>query len=240
MAEVPARLATALAALPSAPPLEQICRCAVEVLGVAACAVVLMSDDEHGSVAAAYGPDVTAVEDLQFTLGEGPCLAAFRSGAAVLEPDIASATERWPAFAPAALEAGAHAVFALPLELGAIRVGVLYVVGDRPGLLADQALADALTLAQLATVVVLDGRLDAADLLSSAVTSDGWAHRAVVHQATGMVAAQLDVGLANALAQLRLRAVTLDRSLYEVSADVIDRRLRFTSDGQKGEPAHES
>lgn len=239
MAERQDRLVAALSALPPGPPLGLICRCAVELLGVSACAVLLMSDDEAGSVAASYGPRVAAVEDLQFSLGEGPCLTAFRTGFPVLEPDITSAAARWPAFAPAAAEAGAIAVFALPLQVGAIRVGVLYVVNDRSGTLADDALDDAHGLAQLATMVILDEQQDGAGAFLDGNASDGWAHRAVVHQATGMVAAQLDIRLADALATLRAHAFSEQLSLYALSRDVIERRVRFSPDGEVG-ASHES
>jgi hypothetical protein len=68
---------------------------------------------------------------LQLTLGEGPLLDASASGGPALASDLAGlqSGSRWPAFAPAACRAGAAAVFAFPLVVGAIRAGV----GDGPG-----------------------------------------------------------------------------------------------------------
>lgn len=40
-------------------------------------------------------------------------------------PDLADARGRWPGFADAAAELGVHAVFAFPLRIGMISVGVL-------------------------------------------------------------------------------------------------------------------
>ena len=230
MAERQDGLAARLAALPNGPALDTICRGAVEFLDVCAAAVVLMSDGDGGSVAASYGPWITAVDELQFTLGEGPCLSAFGTGAAVFEPDLADARSRWPAFAPAGVAAGVRAVFAVPLQLGAIRFGVLYFVRDTPGPLSDDGTADAYGLAQLATIALLERQHDGQNLRHA----NGWSHRAVVHQATGMVSVQLDVGLADALARLRARAYVLDRSIYDVASDVVGRRLRFTEDGERG------
>src|ERR1700689_2270526 len=63
--------------------------------------------------------------ELQLTLGEGPGLDAAASGGPVLASDLdeTEAVRRWPAFAPAARRAGAAAIFAFPLQLGAIRTG---------------------------------------------------------------------------------------------------------------------
>ena len=51
--------------------------------------------------------------------------------------------------------------------------------------------------------------------------------RIVIHQATGMIAAQLDDTVANALARLRASAFTSGRPMYDVAQDVVERRVRF-------------
>jgi hypothetical protein len=239
MAERRDRLVGLLMAQPPARALDRVCRGAVEILGIRAAAVILMADRETGSVAASCGPRVDTVEDLQFALGEGPCLTAFHTGVAVLESDLTTARQRWPVFAPAAEEADVRAVFAIPLQIGAIRLGVLYLADDRAGPLAAEALADAYALAQIATVAILDEQAGGYDVLDGTAPHDGWSHRAVVHQATGMVAAQLDVALADALARLRARAFALDRSIYDVSTDVVARRLRFTQAEMDGRGDHD-
>jgi transcriptional regulator with GAF, ATPase, and Fis domain len=231
MVEHPERLAARLAALPPRPPLQQICRGAVAFLGVDAAAVVLMSDGDTGTIASSYGSGVATVQDLQFALGEGPCLTAFTTGVAVLVADVARNGERWPVFAAAAAKAGVCAVFVVPLEIGAIRLGVLYLTRHEAGALPDSGLGDIEGLAQLATTIVLEQQLESPDVVSVRNTEAGWSHRSVVHQATGMISAQLDIGLADALARLRGHAYSNDRSIYDVAADVVDRRMRFTAAG---------
>jgi hypothetical protein len=174
-----------------------------------------------------------ALEDLQFTLGQGPGLEAVESGVPVLVPDLAEAASRWPAFTPAAEDLGVHAVFAFPLRIGAISVGVLTAHRAVPGPLAGGQLADALALADAVTVLLLhrappdSGRTEA----QWSAPRPGWAqpptHRAEVHQATGMISVQLDVSLAEALVRLRAHAYGNDRPIAEVAADVVARRLRF-------------
>ena len=59
------------------------------------------------------------VEELQFSLGEGPSLAAFAARRPVLVPNlIEAATTMWPEYAPAAHGQGLRAVFAFPLQVG--------------------------------------------------------------------------------------------------------------------------
>src|SRR3954453_22432143 len=75
------------------------------------------------------------VEELQVVLGEGPCVDAFSSGQPVLASDLGQVAwgRRWPAFVPEALAAGARALFALPLQIGAARVGVMDLHREAPG-----------------------------------------------------------------------------------------------------------
>jgi hypothetical protein len=176
--------------------------------------------------------DIAArIEELQFTLGEGPCIDALRLGAPVLVGDLDSAAHRqWPSFTNGAAEAGVRAVFAFPLAIGAIRVGALDLYRDAAGELTPAQLATALRAADAAAVSLL--------------RSDGWSgtlvddarerssYRLVVHQAAGMVMVQLDTSIEDALVKLRAHAYAHDLSINDVAADVVARRLHFTSEDE--------
>jgi hypothetical protein len=171
----------------------------------------------------------TGLEDLQFTLGEGPSRDAATSGVPVLTPNLADALARWPVFAPAAMGLGARALFVFPLRIGAIGVGTMLAHRGAPGALAAGQISDVLALADAVTLALLHRQsLAPAD---SEQPGSGWAqpvtYRAEVHQATGMVSVQLRVTLAEALVRLRAHAWAQDRLLADVAADVVARRLRF-------------
>jgi hypothetical protein len=175
-----------------------------------------------------------ALEDLQFTLGQGPGLEAVAAGAPVLVPDLRGQEARWPGFVPGAVELNVGAVFAFPLRIGAISVGVLTAHRAVPGPLVDGQLTDALALADAVTVLLLHRA--PADTGTPAPEGGGprrgrsgaQTYRAEVHQATGMISVQLDVSLAEALVRLRAHAYAQERPLAEVAADVVARRLRFS------------
>jgi GAF domain-containing protein len=179
----------------------------------------------------------TELEDLQFTLGQGPGPDT-ATGTPVLIPDLLDAAGRWPAFVPAAAGLGVRAVFALPLRIGAIRVGVLLAHRAAPGPLVDGALGDAFALADAVTVLLVHQQSTGTDRAGPADDGPqpGWArpatYRAQVHQATGMISAQLGVSLAEALVRLRAHAYADGRLIAEVAADVVGRRLRFHDDHQ--------
>lgn len=173
--------------------------------------------------------DVSAlVEELQFSLGEGPCLDAFHRALPVLEPDLAHPKEiRWSAFSPPAVAAGVGAIFGFPMQVGAIRLGALNFYRDRPGILTNEQHADALIMADVATRAIVSMQLPAPHGQVAKELEAGSTIRYIVHQASGMIAAQLDVTMEEALIRLRARAFADGRPLSELSQDVVDRRLRF-------------
>ncbi|HUQ56359.1 hypothetical protein [Lentzea sp.] len=110
------------------------------------------------------------VGELQTVLAEGPAFMSLRQTWPVLVPDLAAprSTERWPRFAPAAVEIGVAAVFAFPLTLAARSLGILEIHRDHCGALLPGEIADVVHLADAATALVLDrsarsGRTDEQD-----------------------------------------------------------------------------
>jgi hypothetical protein len=164
----------------------------------------------------------TGLEEAQYTLGEGPGVDAFHTGEPVLIADVEAERDRWPAYADAALVHGAAAVFAFPLRVGGIRLGTLDLYRRRSGGLTSTELADAAVLADLSSFALVErseqaGR--AGGEFRSAVTYQD------VNIATGMLAAQLQIGLDEAFARLRAHAFASERSVLAVARDVLDRRI---------------
>lgn len=174
------------------------------------------------------------LDEWQLTFGQGPCVDAFSVGGPVLAGDLRAADclARWSVFTPAALDSGARAVFALPLQVGAIRLGVLGLYRTRPGPLSPHELADALAFAETAGMLLLDTAAGAQPNTAELAwqRDDPTAHQAQVHQATGMILVQLGASAEVAFARLRAYAYAHDRRLGDVARDVVERRLRFDPD----------
>jgi hypothetical protein len=213
---------------------------AVAAVGVDGAGVTVMTGPTVRDTVYATDRVAGDLEEWQLTFGQGPCVDAFIDGGPVLVVDLGSPdySARWPAFTPAALDSGAQAVFALPLQIGAIRLGVLDLYRTRPGRLSPHELADALAFADAASMLLLDGAAgtqpDTADLAWQ--RDDPTAHQAQVHQATGMILVQLGVRAEAAFARLRAYAYAHDQRLGDVARDVVERRLRFEPDPPFGNP----
>lgn len=200
-----------------------VCAVAAERLGIDAAAVTVHATAATPQLVAATGPWAHALEELQYTVGEGPGVAAFTSGEPVLVGDLGVDGHRWPGFGDAAASAGVGAAFAFPLAAGSTRLGTLDLYRRAPAPLGAEHTADAVALAELATTALL------ADASGTEVAP--WArpdqpgHYDEVNVATGMLAGQLQISLDEALLRLRAHAFGQHVPLTEVANAVLQRRI---------------
>ncbi len=210
-----------------------VCLACVAMVGVSGVGLSLVSDLGSTEPLFATGPAAERIMEAQLTLGEGPTWEVLAHGRPVLVPDLAdeASMRRWPAFAPVAIATPTSAVFAFPLVLGAILVGVLEIYRETAGSLSATELADVLLFTDAATVRVLDQLSGDAGIEDAIWPDEGFVYRwAEVHQATGIVSVQLDITVTNALLRLRAHAYLTGRRLSEVARDVLTGKLRLASD----------
>jgi hypothetical protein len=206
----------------------RLCDVSVDIVGVTGSGVMLMSGDVPSGSLCATDAVSHLLEDLQYALGEGPCVEAHERDRVVLEPDLADpVAPRWFAFTPAAVEAGARALFAFPMRVGTVRLGALNLYRDRPGPLSDDQHADALVMADVAAQWVLDVQAAAPVGAMAAELERGADFHFAVHNAAGMLSVQLGISVTEALIRLRAYAFGTGRPLGDVTDDVVARRLRI-------------
>jgi hypothetical protein len=208
--------------------LERFCRACVTNLRLGGAAISVVSDKYRSSVFASDAVSAR-IEELQLTLGEGPCVEATARHRPVLVADLAGgAGGHWPAFTEAAHEAGVAGVYAFPLQVGAIRFGVIDFYRHVAGPLTQQELTDALQAADTAALLMM--RPSPSPRQDDEVDDRWWttqlsADDAVVHQATGWLTRPLGVDAEQAYARLRAYAFAHGRPVSEVARDVIAGRL---------------
>ncbi|NED94042.1 GAF and ANTAR domain-containing protein [Phytoactinopolyspora alkaliphila] len=190
---------------------------------VDAAAITLRTHSRAQELHGASDKWAAKLEQVQYTLGEGAGVDAFGTGMPVLVGDLGDGQARWPMFADSAQDAGAVAVFAFPLLIGAIRIGTLDLYRGGAGELSSAEVADASVLAELAANML-------GELFSAAERTGSEAPRPLtsyqdVNIATGMVAARLHVSLEDAFARLRAWAYSENRALLDVAQDLVRRRI---------------
>ncbi|MBO7938096.1 GAF and ANTAR domain-containing protein [Streptomyces sp. S9] len=207
----------------------RLCVAAVRLLPVAGAGVALYGAGVPLPLGAS-GVRAAELMELEGTLGDGPCLEAARTGAAVFATDLSGArdTARWPLYAHQATAAGVGAVYALPLGDGTVCVGTLDLHRDTPGELAAGEVRNAWSVAGVMTaaLVALPFGEEGGGPWSSPQAMD----HDQIHQAVGMVMAQRGVGPETALDLLRGHAFARGRTVPAVARELLARRLRLDPD----------
>ena len=212
---------------PAGPLPDMVCSAAGQRLGASGVSIMVAVSEQLLQSAHATGLGRTG-DGLQGELGEGPAYAANLAGRPVLAADLTQ-DDRWPAFARAADEVGIVASFSFPVGSGAVRLGTLNLYRPAAGPLEDEEHADALIFARLALdLLTAPWELGGQTEISS---GQAWPETGnftpQLHQATGMVSAQLGIDMADALAALRVHAYTTGRPLSDLAADVVAGKLRL-------------
>jgi GAF domain-containing protein len=208
----------------------------VVLLDIDAAAISLVFDGAASGTLGCSGEPARIYDELQFTLGEGPCLESVALRTPILVADVADADDtRWPVYCPAMLAHHIRGVFAMPVLVAGKHVGALDLFRAQPGHLEYDHLTGAIAAAELAGIPLLDLMNDDLQAAVNDPGSNAWAElhalsRVEVSQATGMLVAQLGVGPAVALVRLRAHAYATGRSSTAVARDILDRRLKLEAD----------
>jgi GAF domain len=209
-------------------PQQSLCVASARVVKVSGAAVVLILRGRALGTVCISDPVTEAVEELQYTLGEGPSIDAFRTKEPCVEPDLADpSVVHWPGFREGALAAGVQAVFGFPILVGTVCIGALNLYHDEPGVLTADQFADAVVVAHVAGRTVLGWQSVAGSGSLAWQLEHVPAHRAVVHQATGIASVQAAVSVEDAVMLLRAYAFAEDRPISAVAADVVRHSVRF-------------
>jgi hypothetical protein len=215
---------------------DRLCEACVVLFDIDAAAISLVFDGATSGTLGSSGEPARIYDELQFTLGEGPCLDSITFKGPILVADLADPDDaRWPIYGPAMLSHRIRGVFAMPVLVAGEHIGALDFFRAQPGDLGEDNLAGAIAAAELAGVPLLDLMNDDLQAAVNDPGSNAWPElqalsRAEVSQATGMLVAQLGVEPAEALVRLRAHAYATGRSSTDVARDILDRRLRLEAD----------
>ncbi|NEB80006.1 ANTAR domain-containing protein [Streptomyces sp. SID14478] len=196
-------------------------------LQVAGLAVSLNAASTGLESVACSSATARSFDNLQFTLGEGPASDALNGSAEISVTDLArERADRWPLLLQEVARLRVRAVFCFPMTIGAIRIGVLSATRFVAGPLKAQHRDDALALAAALTLWYLNGTEHESDHPDAVSFPPGLQH-AVIHQATGMVSAQLAIPLSDALVRLRAHAYGKSLPILDIAHDIVSRQLRL-------------
>jgi GAF domain/ANTAR domain len=215
---------------------DRLCEACVDLFDIDAAAISLVFDGANAGTLGSSGASARSYDELQFTLGEGPCLDSVARRIPVLAADLRDPGDnRWPAYGAAMLDNDIRFVIAMPVVVAGEHVGALDLFRRQPGRLNGEQFAGAVAAAELAGIPLLDLMSDDLQAAAGDPSSNAWTElntlsRAEVSQATGMLSAQLGIEPAEALVRLRGHAYATGRTATDVARDILERRLKLEAD----------
>lgn len=217
------RFASALAARAGQGSLtSRLCEASVELLHAHGAAVTLTTDTTR-QLLLTTDETAQALEGAQDVAGQGPSLDTVRDREVVIARFAPGADDRWPLLMEqAAISDFRGTIIATPLLGEHALVGVLSVYRTADEMPTDRLVATFLGHT-VGTAMLLDPQLEHPEALSPRT----WASMAVIHQATGMVVAQVGVHQEDAVALLRAQAFFQNTTLDDVASQVVQRSINF-------------
>src|SRR5512141_3218373 len=175
--------------------LELVTRHTAEVSQAASAGLLLA--DPHGQLQymASSATSVKLLELFQLQYQEGPCLDCFHTGIAVINRDLHQAGQRWPRFAPRAVEAGFQSVHAFPLRHRQKVIGALNLFSADTGRLQPTDVRIIQCLADIATIGLLQERTIRSGEILTEQLQRALNSRVTIEQAKGVLARTHGIGV---------------------------------------------
>lgn len=191
------------------------------LLDVAAAGLLLADAGGVLHLLAATSGQARSLQIFQLQREEGPCLDCFRSGRHVSVPDLRAEADRWPRLSALAAAEGFASAHAIPMRLRDQMLGTLGLFGTSPGVLNEEDVTFAQSLAHVASIAIVhqNHMLPAINVLSGLQAAV--ASRRLLEMAKGVVAELQGIGMDEAFVRLRRYAHQHDQRLSEVARRVV-------------------
>lgn len=198
----------------------------IDHLPISGVAISVIDHSGAGLSLFSSSPLASQLEEIQLDLGEGPLVDAFSLG----EPVFTLEQEtRWPMFAAAIEPLDVSTVSVFPILLGAVSIGTAVTYRRSAGLMSETAMRTGTSLGRVVARAALARALWLANEEDVSVLNSGSAHSREVHQATGMVLAQLGISATDAFARIRAFAFSTGMSVRQIAEGVIADRIDFST-----------
>ena len=194
---------------------------AVAVSGASSAGLLLADQNNTLHYMAASSEGARYLELFQLQHAEGPCLDCYRTREPLITTDLNQETQRWPEFAPRAIEAGVRSVHAFPMRLRDRVIGALNVFGDEPLPLGPADIKIVQAMADVATIAILQERAIASAEMLTEQLQGALNSRIVIEQAKGVVSREHDVSVDAAFEALRTHARNNHSRLVDLAHDVV-------------------
>jgi GAF domain-containing protein len=179
----------------------------------------------HPDTIVATATFVSEIDDIQYGLGQGPCITAAREGQTVMSGSLGS-DPRWRKFGRRVGQLGVHSVLSLPLATPDGVVGAMNVYAHDKHAFDERAAELGEIYAVPAAVAVQNAQVLAQTQRLAAQLRSALATRAVIDRAVGILMSRSGSTEDEALNQLRTLSYNEHQKLVVVADQIIDEAVR--------------
>ena len=205
--------------------LTRVAEYAVQAIpGADGAGLTLLENDRPNTIVATT-PFVSQVDDIQYGIGEGPCISAARDGTTVMSGSL-GADSRWPRFGGAVARLGVHSVVSLPLITPDGVVGAMNVYARDKNAFDDRAAELGEIFAVPAAVAVQNAQILAQTQRLAARLQAALETRGVIDRAVGILMSRSGGTEQQALDRLRALSQQEHHKLSDVARQIVDEAVR--------------
>ena len=205
--------------------LTQVATFAVRAIPGAEGAGLTLIEADRADTIVKSAPFVREIDNIQYSLGQGPCISAAREGATMrsgaLQADI-----RWPPFGRRAAEVGVHRVLSLPLITSDSVVGAMNVYAHAEDAFDERAVELGELFAVPAAIAVQNAQILAQTQRLAAKFQSALINRAVIDQAIGILMSRSGVTADEAYSRIRLLSEHQNAQITIVAEGIVGEAVR--------------
>jgi GAF domain-containing protein len=172
---------------------------------------------------------VHEVDDIQYSLGEGPCISAAATGRTMRSGSLGQ-DPRWPRFGSRVASLGVHSVLSLPLLTPDGVVGAMNVYAHAPDAFDDRSEHLGELFAVPAAIAVQNAQILAQTQRLAANLQGALTNRAVIDQAIGILMSRSGITADEAFERLRTLSQRQHMKVAEIAAGVVEAAVRRARD----------
>ena len=201
--------------------LTQVATFAVQAIPGADGAGLTLLEIDRADLIVKSEPFVRAIDEIQYGIGEGPCISAAATGETKRSGQLGD-DQRWPQFGPRASELGVHSALSLPLLVSTGVIGAMNVYAHAPNSFDERAQQLGERYAVSAALAVQNAQIleQAARLVGQ--LQAGVRGRALIDQAIGVLRRRQGLTADEALTELRELSDKRKTSLNATATSVVD------------------
>jgi GAF domain-containing protein len=205
--------------------LTRVARYAVQAIPGADGAGLTLLEDDRPHTIVATAPFVSEIDDIQYGMGQGPCIQAAAEARPVLSGSLGG-DPRWPRFGGRVARLGVHSVVSLPLIAHDGVVGAMNVYAHAKNSFDERAAELGMVFAAPAAIAVQNAHALEQTRRLAAHLQTALETRGVVDRAVGIMMSRSGGTVAEAMDRLRELSQAEHRRLAVVAQHIVDEAVR--------------